>query len=62
MAALFSTLVVEKWWWWLAGRLALMTMMMLRRQITTVRTMIMTITMKDTVLHANHRLAWLSLS
>ena len=61
MAALFSTLVVEKWWWWQAGRLALMTIMMLMRQIT-ARTMIMTITMKDTVLHANHRLAWLSLS
>ena len=49
MAALFSTLVVEKWWWWLVGRLALMTIIMLRRQMTMARTMIMTLTMKDAV-------------
>ena len=61
MAALFSTLVVEKWWWWLVGRLALRTIIMLRMKIT-ARTMIMTITMKDAVLHANRRLAWLFLS
>ena len=63
MAALFSTLEVEKWWLWLAGRLALMTIIMLRRQMTMAGTMIMTMTMKDAaVLHANRRLAWLSLS